>query len=69
MKPAPPSPAADSLIRVAAAVLRGSLSCAAVCFVLLYIIIAFSHLRFPFALEWIEGSVFDHVSAFLTDHD
>ena len=38
----------------------------AIYFVLAYVILALSHISFPFALEWIEGSMLDHVRRVLS---
>ena len=47
-------------------VLKYMLAAAAVFFLLVYAAVATVHLQFPFALEWIEGSVFQHVHRVLS---
>ena len=46
--------------------LKYILLAAAVYFITVYVVLAFLHIRFPFALEWIEGSVLDHVRRVFT---
>ncbi len=53
------------VLKKTAGYLKFAVIALALWFLLIYIVLACFHIRFPFALEWIEGSMLDHVKRVL----